>query len=145
MNSELAEEFKLAIAQQDMNGLINLIPYSALIGINSEQLDGDFIFSLPSNADNIGNPKPPAIHGGVIAGFMENCAALYTIMQSGRCSIPKIIDISFDYLRPGKSCDSYARCKIVKKGRKIANISITCWQSSEDLPIATARAHYLTE
>ena len=100
----------------------------------------DLLFRLPANPDTVGNPLLPAIHGGVIAGFMELSAALYLLIYSDSASIPKIIDFSIDYLRAGLLRDTYASVNW-RQGRRVTNVAITAWQGDRQSPIATARAH----
>ncbi|MCP6134194.1 hypothetical protein NL393_33980, partial [Klebsiella pneumoniae] len=88
-------------AEGNYRPLLALIPYAGLIGIECERQGDDLLFRLPASQDNIGNPLLPALHGGVIAGFMELSAALYLLIYSDSASIPKIIDFSIDYLRAG--------------------------------------------
>jgi acyl-coenzyme A thioesterase PaaI-like protein len=79
----------------------------------------------------------------VIGGFLETSGSLYVMMFSDSIKVPKVVDFSLDYISPGRHTDTFARCKVVRQGRKIANVSITAWQSQESTPIATARAHFL--
>ncbi|ARN75663.1 PaaI family thioesterase [Oceanicoccus sagamiensis] len=143
MTETLQQQLAETIAKKDMAALIANIPYATLIGIEGLAIGEDFIFKLPQKDDNLGNPTLPAIHGGVLGGFMETSGALYVMMFSKQFTIPKVVDFSIDYLSPGRHCDSFARCTVVRQGRKIANVAITAWQSQEDKPIATARAHFL--
>ncbi len=125
--------------------LIESIPYARLIGLECLSVGEQFIFKLPKNEDNLGNPTLPALHGGVIGGFMEASATLHLMLSgSGEGeAIPRIIDFSLDYLRPGRHRDSFCQCTIIRQGRKIANVSIDSWQTTRDEPIAVARAHFL--
>jgi acyl-coenzyme A thioesterase PaaI-like protein len=101
------------------------------------------IFKLPGNDDNIGNPTLPAIHGGVIGGFMEMAASLHILLIEETVHLPKVIDFSIDFLRPGRHRDTFAQCDVVRKGRSIVNVAVRAWQTHTDEPIATARAHFL--
>lgn len=125
--------------------LLDLIPYAKLIGIECTRLGDELLFRMPANKDNIGNPILPALHGGVIAGFMELSAALHLLVFTGSPGIPKIIDFSLDYLRAGQFRDTYAKCQVWRQGRRVANVAITAWQSTPAEPIATARAHFKIE
>lgn len=120
------------------------VPYAAFLGINAELRESDVIFTLPSNRKFIGNPSLPAIHGGVIGGFMEQAAALHLIANMANPALPKIINFSLDYLRPALLHDTYAHCVLSRKGRFISNVTITAWQEDSGQPNAIARAHFLT-
>lgn len=143
MNAQnLREVLSLAHAQGDYAPLLALIPYAGLIGIECSRQGDELLFRLPANPDNVGNPILPAIHGGVIAGFMELAAALHVMIFTGTGSVPKIIDFSIDYLRAGHVRETYARCQLWRQGRRVTNVAITAWQGEEAEPIATARAHF---
>ncbi len=139
------QQLNAAHAVGDYRPLLALIPYAGLIGIECERQGDDLLFRLPASQDNIGNPLLPAIHGGVIAGFMELSAALYLLIFSESASIPKIIDFSIDYLRAGHFRDTYAQCQLWRQGRRVTNVAITAWQGDRQAPIATARAHFKIE
>ncbi|MBF8701033.1 MULTISPECIES: PaaI family thioesterase [Pseudomonas] len=142
---EVRQQLNAAHAEGDYRPLLALIPYAGLIGIECEREGDDLLFRLPASQDNIGNPLLPAIHGGVIAGFMELSAALYLLIFSESASIPKIIDFSIDYLRAGHFRDTYAQCQLWRQGRRVTNVAITAWQGDRQAPIATARAHFKIE
>ena len=128
--------------KNDYDSLLSLIPYAKLIGIECLRLGDDMVFRLPANKDTIGNPILPAIHGGVIAGFMEHSAMLPLLMFMGIPHMPKIIDFSIDYLRAGHYRDTFVQCQVWRQGRGVANVAITAWQTNQTEPIATARAHF---
>ena len=141
--------FKTRLEQAHERGnygaLLGLIPYAKLIGIECTRQGDELLFRLPANKDNIGNPILPALHGGVIAGFMELSAALHLLVFTDAPGVPKIIDFSLDYLRAGQFRDTYATCRVWRQGRRVANVAITAWQSTSTEPIATARAHFKIE
>lgn len=127
----------------DYSEFIGLIPYAQTIGVQCERFGDDVIFKLPKRASNIGNPILPAIHGGVIGGFMEISAALYLAMFQVTPKLPRIVDFSIDYLRAGLLKDSYVECKLTRQGNRVANVMVNAWQQSREKPIATSRAHFI--
>ncbi len=131
-----------AHASNDYDALLQMVPYARLIGIECLRLGDDMVFRLPKNQDNIGNPTLSALHGGVIAGFMEHAAMLHLLMFMGAPHLPKIIDFSIDYLRAGLYRDTFAACQVWRQGRRVANVSVTAWQTNQAEPIATARCHF---
>lgn len=145
----MTHRFKTRLEQAHAHGnyeaLLGLIPYAKLIGIECTRLGDELLFRLPASKDNIGNPILPALHGGVIAGFMELAAALHLMVFTGGPGVPKIIDFSLDYLRAGQFRDTFATCQVCRQGRRVANVAITAWQSTPAEPIATARAHFKIE
>lgn len=129
----------------DFSRMLADIPYAGFIGLQCERFGDDLIFRLPRKDSNIGNPILPAIHGGVIGGFMELSAAIYLMMSQDVLRMPRIVDFSLDYLRAGLDRETYAECRLTRQGNRVANVMITAWQKSRNEPIATARAHFLLE
>lgn len=128
---------------KSLNPLIQNIPYANLLGVKASLIKDEILFHLPSSQTHIGNPTLPAMHGGVVGGFMEISAALHLMYRMEAHEAPKVINFSIEYLRAGFILDTYARCQIVRQGRKVAHISATCWQTDENKPIATSRTHFL--
>ena len=143
----MTAEMKAALAalreQNDHDAVIQAIPYARLLGIQLHDMGLQPTFIMPANKDNIGNPMLPAIHGGVIGGFLETSAALHLLMTMESIALPKIIDFSLDYLRAGRLQDTYASCQVWRQGNRVANVAINAWQTDPAQPIATARAHFL--
>ncbi|MBM3115429.1 PaaI family thioesterase [Jeongeupia naejangsanensis] len=127
----------------DLSGLLAKIPYAGLIGAEVRDDNGSPLFVLPFRESNIGNTLLPALHGGVIGGFLENAAVLHLMWAHEASVLPRVVDFSLDYLRAGRPQDLYARCEIVRQGRRVANVLMSAWQDDEARPIATARAHFL--
>ena len=142
-----AEEFefivKKARANQIPQDIINVIPYGSFIGISAEILDGNVLYTLDKKKSNIGNPSLPAIPGGVVGRFVELASAIESIYLLDIIAVPKVVDFSIDYLRPGRFKKMYARCSVLRQGRKLINVSSTAWQDDINKPTATARCNFL--
>ncbi|GIU39612.1 PaaI family thioesterase [Shewanella colwelliana] len=139
------EIVKKATELNDFSHLLAHVPYAKFIGMEVVRFGDELVFQLPAKDENIGNPTLPAIHGGVIAGFMEMSAIVQLMVFMQTSKVPKIVDFSIDYLRAGYHRDTFAECKITRQGRRVANVNINCWQTNRKSLIATARAHFLIE
>ena len=127
----------------DFAPLIDVVPYIKLLGMEGRIDDGQIRFRLPFGDHNIGNMMIPALHGGVIGGFMESAALLHLMAVRDSLGLPKTIDFSIDYLRTGHARDTHAECTVVRQGSRVSQVSVSAWQDEPDKPIATARAHFL--
>jgi acyl-coenzyme A thioesterase PaaI-like protein len=123
--------------------VMEMIPYAAFIGAQAKIENDRLLYWLDKRASNIGNPSLPAIHGGVIGGFLELSAAIEIIYSLDIAAVPKVVDFSLDYLRAGRYKTIYAKCNVLRQGKKLVNVSATAWQDDEQTPIATARCHFL--
>lgn len=130
-------------ANKEFDKAISMIPYAHFLGVRFEEdAQGSLLFRLPFQQKNIGNTMLPALHGGVIAGFMENAAVINLMWCLDSSSMPKIIDFNIDYILSGRAQETFARCDIVKLGKRIANVQITAWQDDPSKAIAVARSHF---
>jgi uncharacterized protein (TIGR00369 family) len=119
------------------------IPYAAFLGVRAE-LKGDELTLVMPFADHlIGNPVLPALHGGVVGALMELTALTQLAIASKSDAFPKTIDVGFDYLRSGRPRDTFARARVVKIGRRIANVQAEAWQSERGALIAAMHGHFL--
>ena len=127
----------------DYAAVIEQIPYAKLLGVEMREDNGELLFVLPFKDANVSNTQLPALHGGVIGGFLENSALLHLMWARESLEVPKTVDFSLDYLRSGRAQTLYAQCEITKQGKRVANVVMTAWQDDKAKPIAVARAHFL--
>lgn len=142
-NINMLDLIAQAREEKSFSELIEKVPYARLIGMKGMSFGEELMFILPASEDNIGNPTLPALHGGCIGGFMENAAIFHVLATIETERIPKVVDFSLDYLRPGRYKDTYATCEVVRQGRKVVNVGIKAWQTTQSEPIANARTHLL--
>jgi uncharacterized protein (TIGR00369 family) len=119
------------------------IPYVEYLGIRVAPAADAPLFRLPYQEKLVGNPRLPALHGGVIAGFAETAAILHLIQTLQGAKFPKGIDFSIDYLRSGRPEETFARCEVIRTGSRVALVHVRCWQKDPARPIAVARAQFL--
>ena len=143
IDQELQSALILARSTSSPQDIVDLIPYSRFIGAQAKDTESGVLYWLDRRPSNIGNPTLPAIHGGVIGGFLELAASIELLYSSEVYSIPKVIDFSLDYLRPGRYKTIYASCTVLRQGKKLVNVAATAWQDDVSKPIATARCHFL--
>lgn len=128
----------------DLAAVVAEIPYAQFLGLTVDK-KGNEITTVMKFADHlIGNPVLPALHGGTIGALMETTAIIQLAYEtSGIENLPKPVDITIDYLRSGRPVDTYARAKITKQGRRVANVHVEAWQEDRSRPIAAAHGHFL--
>lgn len=115
-------------------------PYARSLGIALDRWDGDTPVLQVEFSDAV-QGRPGALHGGAISGLLETAGygALRAELARGeREAQMKPINITVQFLRSGKTRPSFARARIVKLGRRTANISVEAWQDDEARPIASA-------
>ena len=131
-------------ATGDLAALNALIPYGRTVGLEvRREDDGGLVTVLNFREDNIGNHLIRAIHGGVVGALLEHAAVMQLLLETEVQVVPKIINLSIDYLRPARAADTFARGTIVRQGRQVANVRVAAWQDSPERPVAAAHAHFL--
>ena len=147
MSTLSSEEFLEAITKvkesKDWSSMSQIIPYFDYLGLDLKQTDEEIICVLPKNKRFVGNPVLPALHGGIVGAFLESTALVHMLATQEVTQLPKIINITVEYLRSAKLEDSYAAAVITKPGRRVANMRVRAWQGDRNKPIATASANFL--
>lgn len=122
--------------------LLARVPYIRFLGMKAEVSGDEMTAILPFSDHLIGNTQLPALHGGVVGAFMEMTAlAQLGLLNEGR--LPKTIDVTIDYLRPGRALTTYARADVKKAGRRIASVHVEAWQNERASPVAVLRGHFM--
>ena len=119
------------------------MPYTCYLGILAGTLNNQFTLKLPYREMLVGNVMLPAIHGGVISGFLESCILVHTQQALSLEKIPQPIDFSLDYLRAGRPLDCYAQALIKRQGRRVSSVEVKAWQDDAQKEIAIGRATLL--
>ena len=122
----------------------DLPPYARLLQLRVEELDGAPLMVMPFHDDVIG--RPGYLHGGAIAGLLEFAAFTTLSRAIADPSVAmKPITVTVDYMRGGRSRETYAAATIERLGTRIANVEAFAWQKDRASPIASARLNFLLE
>src|SRR5262245_16639359 len=125
-----------------MNRVLEAIPYAQFLGVRVEQTADRWLCVLPFRQEIIGNPRLPAIHGGVLGAFLELTAFLRLYAEAASDRAPKPINFSADYLRSAGPQTTYAEANIFKLGRRIATVHVVAWQDDPAKPVASGNGKF---
>lgn len=128
---------------QRLETFLDRVPYVRFLGMRAELAGDEMTAVLPFAPHLIGNVVLPALHGGVIGAFMEMTALAQLSVVQPSAKVHKTIDITIEYLRPGKAMTIYARADVRKVGRQIANVHVEAWQETRHKPVAALRGHFM--
>ncbi|MBT4933089.1 MAG: PaaI family thioesterase [Rhodospirillaceae bacterium] len=129
--------------QGDYASISELIPYTRVLGLQCAVEDDAMVTRLRHQDSNIGNYQLGVLHGGTVAALMEHAAIFQLLFELDIKTIPRIINISVDFLRPCRAMDTQASAVLVKQGQRIANVRVQAWQNDPAKLVATAHAHFL--
>jgi uncharacterized protein (TIGR00369 family) len=128
---------------QDMQALVDHIPYARFLGIRVDRKGNEVTTILPFREQLVGNVWLNALHGGAIGAFLEITATIELLAATSCERLPKTIDISIDYLRSARGADTYGRAVVTRHGRRVANVRAEIWQEERSKPVAAAHGHFL--
>jgi len=127
----------------DPSEITNAIPYAVFLGLSLERTDQGLLCRMRYADQNVGNPSLPALHGGTLGALLESAAVFQLLWEVEMASLPKIINITAQYLRSARPVDTLARSIITKHGRRVVAVRAEAWQDDPARPVAIANAHFL--
>ena len=130
-------------AATGLEAFLQSVPYIRFLGMRAELAGDEMTAILPFSPHLVGNVMLPALHGGVIGAFLEMAALAQLSVVQSTAKVHKTIDVTIEYLRPGRPLTTYARADLRKVGRRIANIHVEAWQEERSKPIAALQGHFL--
>ena len=139
---KLTNIIQKAKAAKDPGIISRAIPYADFIGIDAHLDDGAVVCTLTGSDVIIGNPILPAIHGGVVGGFLEHAALMLLLRELAPGQLTKTVNVSIDYLLTGKLEETHARGSVTRQGRRVVNVRVEAWQADPSMPIALAHGHF---
>lgn len=140
---KILEELRNEGRADDMQAVLDSIPYARFLGIRVDRKGSEITTILPFDEKLIGNPVLPAIHGGAIGAFLEFTSVIQLLFNTSLERLPKTVDVSIDYLRSGRPVDTYGRAIVTRQGRRVANVRAEIWQEEKARPIAASHGHFL--
>lgn len=143
MSRGLMKHLAEARKRGDVRRLAEAIPYARWMQIVPENGTGELLTRMHYHESLIGNTSLPAIHGGTLGAMLEMAAIFHLLWEIETETVPKIVNITVDYLRSARPLDVIASAKVTKQGRRMVNVFAEAWQDDRSKPVATAQAHFL--
>lgn len=125
-----------------LDGLLGRIPYASWLGFSAVAEPERIVAHLPFRENLTGNPRLPAIHGGVVGAFLELAALLELIGSPRDSEFARPINFNVNYLRSAGPRDLWACARVVKHGKRIANVEVVGWQADEAKPVASGWGNF---
>lgn len=127
----------------DFSAFVDAIPYARFLGLTVRREGDSLITTMNFTPMLVGNATIPALHGGTLGGLLESAAVFQLLFEADQLVLPKIVNVTVDYLRSARAVDTHATGIITKQGRRVTSVRAVAWQEDRDKPVATANAHYL--
>ena len=145
MSANLIKRLDEARRKRDVSRLAEAIPYAKWMHIAPETTTGELLTRMRYHDSLIGNTHLPAIHGGTLGAMLEMAAIFHLLWETDAQTVPKIVNITVDYLRSAGPRDVIASAKVTKQGRRMVNVFAEAWQDDRSKPVASASAHFLMQ
>ncbi len=120
------------------------IPFNRHLGLKVERAENGFArLILPYKPEFTGDPRRPALHGGILSTLIDTCGgvAVWTCCElEDRIAT---IDMRVDYLRPAPQADLLAEARVRLMGNRVGNVQTLVFTKEDpDSIIAEGRAVY---
>src|SRR6266851_270925 len=132
--STLLERLAEVRKSGDVARLAEAIPYARWMRIAPENTTGELLTRMRYHDSLIGNTFLPAIHGGTLGAMLEMAAIFHLLWETETETVPKIVNITVDYLRSARPRDVVAAAKVTKQRRRVEHIE-------EGVPAHGVRLH----
>ena len=132
------------LSAEQLQDLINESPFLRRFDYDVDfGKDDHLLLRLPFSERLIGNAIIRAIHGGMVASFLENTAWLEVKARLGEEVVVRPFTTTNDYLRPTVDHDLIGQAKVVKWGKRSLSVVATAWQADPNKPVSQATCHFL--
>lgn len=112
-------------------------PIARWLGFSATEDGEGFLYRLTFNETHIGNPAIRALHGGVIAAFLEVAMQAEIVARGGES--PATVNIAIDYVASSRPEDMTARVRLVREGRRLVFLEAEGRQENGARLVAVAR------
>jgi uncharacterized protein (TIGR00369 family) len=118
------------------------IPFNRLLGIRGESVSpGRAALMLPVRQELVGDPRRPAIHGGVLSTLLDTVGGLAAWSALAPNESVSTVDLTVDYLEPaGLGEPLRAEAELIRKGNRVCHVRMRVTQG--ELLVAEGRGVY---
>ena len=119
-----------------------IVPFNRLLGLRGESAsEGRCVLRLPLRGDLVGDPRRPAIHGGVLSTLIDTAGGVAAWSALGDDESVSTVDLRVDYLVPaGLEGDLRASAELVRKGTRVCHVKMAVTQG--EVLVAEGRGVY---
>lgn len=122
-----------------------LPPYARAMGMEVDRLEnGTPVIAMDWSTRAEG--RPGYLHGGAIGGLLEMAAFAALEADLARTGTPmrlKPVNITVEFLRNGQPERTFAIGRVVRAGRRVANVRVEAWQADREKPVASCWMNFL--
>ena len=119
-----------------------LVPFNRLLGMRGESVsEGSCVLRLPVRDELVGDPRRPAIHGGVLSSLIDTAGGVAAWSTLNDDESVSTVDLSVDFLEAaGLEGDLRASAVLLRKGNRVCHVRVTVTQG--EVLVAEGRGVY---
>src|SRR4029450_8438004 len=102
------------------------VPFNRFLGLKGESIaSGRAVLVLPVRPEFVGDPRRPALHGGVLSSLIDTAGGLAAWSALGAGESVSTVDLRVDYLEPaGLGEPLRAEAELVRKGNRVCHVRV---------------------
>ena len=106
------------------------VPFNRFLGLRGESIaPGRAVLVLPVRPEFVGDPRRPALHGGVLSTLIDTAGGLAAWSALGAEEGVSTVDLRVDYLEPAGLGDALrAEAELVRKGNRVCHVKVAVTQ-----------------
>jgi len=118
------------------------VPFNRYLGIEGESAGvGRAVLRLPVRPDHVGDPRRPALHGGVLSSLIDTAGGVAAWSALGPHESVSTVDLRVDFLEPaGLEAPLRAEAELVRKGNRVCHVRVSVTQ--DGVLVAEGRGVY---
>lgn len=120
----------------------NEVPFNRYLGIRGESVEkGKGVLLLPVRPEFVGDPRRPALHGGIVSALIDTAGGLAAWSALGDGETVSTVDLTVDYLEPGRLAGPLrAAAELLRKGNRVCHVRVRVTQ--DETVVAEGRGVY---
>ena len=105
-------------------------PFNRLLGLKGEALEpGHAVITLPVREDFVGDPRRPALHGGVVSALVDTTGGAAAWAALGPVESVSTVDLRVDFLEPARLAGPLrAEATLLRKGNRVCHVRTSVTQ-----------------
>jgi uncharacterized protein (TIGR00369 family) len=109
------------------------VPFNKHLGIQGESVEsGRAVLVLPVKPEFVGDPRRPALHGGVLSALIDTAGGMAAWSALGAAESVSTVDLRVDYLEPaGLRGHLRAEAVLVRKGNRVCHVRVRLTQEGQ--------------
>ena len=109
------------------------VPFNRHLGIKGEAVEsGRAVLVLPVKPEFVGDPRRPALHGGVLSALIDTAGGLAAWSALGASESVSTVDLRVDFLEPADLRGALrAEAVLVRKGNRVCHVRIRLTQEGQ--------------